>query len=72
MRLGKASGGCCRSASMTITASPFEYLNPAVVAISCPKFLDNPTAFTRLSFRHNSFRIVSELSVLPSSTKMTS
>ncbi len=46
---GINSGGSCRSASMTITASPAAWSSPAVIAVSLPKLRDRLTTATRSS-----------------------
>jgi len=57
-----SDGGSCRSASITVTRSPFAARSPASIAASFPKFREKETNRTFLSF----FLISFIYSVVPS------
>ena len=65
---GMSAGGCCRSASMVITASPVAALRPARSAASLPKLREKRTALMRGSRAAISRSRIKVSSRLPSST----
>ena len=67
-----ASGGCCRSPSMTTAQSPPAYRRPAATAISLPKLRLKTMALQRGSRALTSASTDEVASLEPSSTKTTS
>ena len=53
-----ASGLSCKSTSISITASPFDSVNPLSRAACCPKFLEKSITLIFLSFFAKSTRML--------------